>query len=271
MPVGAEDSAKDYFKTIENENGVVEGGEECNRKTLEREIQPLLDNIAPDNFDMIVGHMTALNVQTGDELDFIINLVYKNALDNADLVSMYADLFYELKQRFPEVREIGADGKETVKTFNRLMITLCQMKFEELNQEMEDVVGEDIQVNQGVNQGVNHEQDLQQVVTENQPVQHLHQVVKHGVVNMKIIGHLFLRRLLSPKIIVSIIETLLQPPEGDDSSEDDGSLLSYKIDCILSLLNEIGFSLQEDMEHVVQKTHIMRQWMGKLAFLKVYF
>lgn len=64
---------------------------------------------------------------------------------------------------------------------------------------------------------------------------------KRAMTNMKFIGHLFLRQLLSVKVITSVIEELIyiENEIGEEVSPQE-----FQIECVLELIMNIGYTLE---------------------------
>ena len=141
---------------------------------------------------------------------------------------------------------------QTVKTFTRLMVNLCQNQFIETTEK-------EMAVQEGDGTAT--------APTAKQDEETKKRAKKRGLTNMKIIGQLFLRQLLSLKVVVSVIEALLHLDTGDPAAAKVPPA-PYKIDCIHTLFLETGFSLEADMAKA-GRTQSLVGYMGKLTILRV--
>ena len=113
------------------------------------------------------------------------------------------------------------------------MLNLCQNQFEATEKEMAVQEGDGTAT-------------APTATTAKQDEETKKRAKKRALTNMKIIGQLFLRQLLSLKVVVSVIEALLHLDTGDPAAAEVPPP-AYKIDCIHTLFLETGFSLEADM------------------------
>jgi len=184
---------------------------------LKREVNSMVNKVCPENIITIVEKVASTEVRSQDELELVISLIFKKALTEPHYCETYADMVFALKQRMPEFpSETG--GKPV--TFKTVLLNTCQNEFEALpailKMSTEELEGLDAA-----------EIDFQKKKRKDRVLS-----------NMKFIGHLFLRQLLSAKIIGSVIQDLTSCDQADVLPEEP------MIECICELLSNIGYTLE---------------------------
>merc|ERR1712194_204249 len=223
------------------------------REILKREVLSLLNKIAPDNLEVIVRKMgdigtenhsggrdggnPAAKIETHDDLQFVIALVYRKALSEPHYLEVYSDMVYLLKNRFPEFDgDQSSDSAEPGKkggrnSFLRDLLNVTQQEFEALG----DVMNEN-----GQDEGRR----------------------KRALTNMKFIGQLFLRTLLSKTVIFSVITELLQMKE--ESEGKNAIVPEFKLECLLELFSTAGYTLEE----INKNDNLFQSFFSRLIFVK---
>jgi len=184
---------------------------------LKREVNSMVNKVCPENIATIVDKVASTEVRSQDELELVISLIFKKALTEPHYCETYADMVFALKQRMPEFP--SENGGKPV-TFKTVLLNQCQNEFEALpailKMTAEELEGLDLQ-----------EIDFQKKKRKERVLS-----------NMKFIGHLFLRQLLSAKIIGSVIQDLTSCDQADVLPEEP------MIECICELLSNIGYTLE---------------------------
>jgi len=184
---------------------------------LKREVNSMVNKVCPENIVTIVEKVASTEVRSQDELELVISLIFKKALTEPHYCETYADMVFALKQRMPEFP--SENGGKPV-TFKTVLLNQCQNEFEALPAILKMTVEE--------LEGLNLEEiDFQKKKRKDRVLS-----------NMKFIGHLFLRQLLSAKIIGSVIQDLTSCDQADVLPEEP------MIECICELLSNIGYTLE---------------------------
>eukprot|EP00441_Pelagodinium_beii_P042038 CAMPEP_0197635716 /NCGR_PEP_ID=MMETSP1338-20131121/11456_1 /TAXON_ID=43686 ORGANISM="Pelagodinium beii, Strain RCC1491" /NCGR_SAMPLE_ID=MMETSP1338 /ASSEMBLY_ACC=CAM_ASM_000754 /LENGTH=492 /DNA_ID=CAMNT_0043207835 /DNA_START=6 /DNA_END=1484 /DNA_ORIENTATION=+ len=183
---------------------------------MKRQVQGLLNKICPENVALIVEQIAAIEVQDITQLQAIIELMFKKAITEPHYCETYADLVFSLKAVYPAFPD--PDGGKPV-TLKGLVLNICQNEFEDLlasaDLSKEEIAGCD-------------EEELE----------HLRKKRKDRMrANMKFIGHLFLRQLLSAKVIGTIICELVLCEQEDLPEE-------HALECACELLLAVGYTLE---------------------------
>jgi len=183
---------------------------------LKRHVQGLLNKICPDNVASIVEKIAAIEVRELQQLEAIIELMFKKAVTEPHYCETYADLVFSLKAVYPSFPD--PEGGKPV-TLKGLVLNVCQNEFEEL------LASTDASAEQQAN-------------CDEEELEHLRKTRKDRMrANMKFIGHLFLRELLSAKVIGTIICELVLC-EQDELPED------HALECACELLLAVGYTLE---------------------------
>jgi len=211
---------------------------------LKRKIQGHLNKICPENSSTIVQRIAELDVSTTEDLDLVIDSIFKKALTEPHYVETYADMAFALNEQLPEYPP--TDGGKPA-TFKTSLLNICQREFESVSTILAD------------------DADLYGLGAEAATFKKLER--KHRVLaNMKFIGHLFLRRLLSTKVIQSVALDLVA--RGTQTSPTGVAMEAipeaHAIECVCELLLAVGFTL----ESLPTGKHAIGQVCARLVELK---
>lgn len=184
---------------------------------IKRQVNSLLNKICPDNLQRIVEQLAEVQLSSVDELELVISLVFQAALTNSHYCETYADMIFAVKSKYKEFPP-QRDGEKPV-TFTRVLLNFCQNEFERLPETLEPA-----------------EEDLRDGTVTREVL--VKQMKDRMLAHMRFLGHLFLRNLLSARILETVVGDLLDDrPDGDLPEE-------HHLDCACELLTEIGFTLE---------------------------
>mmetsp|Transcript_46933 Transcript_46933/g.124170 ORF Transcript_46933/g.124170 Transcript_46933/m.124170 type:complete len:714 (+) Transcript_46933:72-2213(+) len=186
---------------------------------LKRQVQSLLNKIAPENLTTISIQLATITITSAAELQFVISIIFTKALQEPHYVSTYADMMTVLRTCYPEFPD--EDGVRP-KTFTRLLLGTVQSEYESLPKTLDPT--ED-------------QKEMFLDDPEGLAMQTL-RIKKKVLANMKLIGHLYLRQLLSVKIIQAVARELLfcEDRAGEDPEE-------HFLECMCELITTIGFTV----------------------------
>merc|ERR1711957_624923 len=190
---------------------------EVSRKDeLQMCVKGLLNKICPENINTIAERIEK-EAQVADmlELEQVIVLIFKKALAEPHYCETYADLVYHLQKRMPSFP--SADGGKPI-TFKSSLLNVCQNEFESMPRSLDLA---------DANSCDPQELDFRRG-----------QLKARFLANMRFIGNLFLRQLLTAKITASIVQDLT-----GCNSEADAVPEEHVIECICELLTSIGYTL----------------------------
>merc|ERR1719247_1838538 len=201
----------------ENAYKVGKSDDDDGSSVLKRSVKSMLNKITAENFSNITEKLASVELTQAPDLDVVIDLVFDKAVTEQAYCEMYADMCLVLRTRFPEFpAQDDEDGAPTL-TFTRALLNRCQEEFENLplylgpTQEQKDTLNPD---------------ELEVIVKKQ----------KDRVLgNMKFIGQLYLRKLLSHKVVREVVVRLVfksEPPE------------EHYIECFCMLVRNIGATLE---------------------------
>ncbi|CAE7300450.1 EIF(ISO)4G2, partial [Symbiodinium sp. CCMP2592] len=186
-------------------------------ESLKRKVQSLLNKVCPENLATIVGQIAAVQVEGQEQLEAIIELIFRKAVTEPHYCETYADLVFSLKSVYPDFP--SPDGGKPV-TFRSLVLNICQNEFEEL------LASSDLTEEEKSN-------------CDAEEKAHLIKQKKHRMcANMKFIGHLFLRQLLSTKVVGSVICELVCFEDDKTTPEE------HALECACELLLTAGYTME---------------------------
>jgi len=185
---------------------------------FKRSVQSLMNKVCPENVGTISGRILALKVSGTEELEVVITIIMKKAYSEPHYCETYADLVYNLKAEMPEFP--SPDGGKPI-SFKPTLLNCCQNEFEKMVGSAAELSPEEVA-------GL----DQEEIALQKQ------QRKARTLANMKFIGHLFLRQLLTAKIIGSVIKDLAMCDAGDCLPGE------HVVECICELLNSIGYTLE---------------------------
>jgi len=204
---------------------------------MRRTVQSLLNKICPENVATIAEQIGEVRIENADEMESIIGLIFKKALAEPHYCETYADLVFTLRSTFPEFPSL--DGSKPI-SFKATLLNICQTEFEALPTSLAPTAEEMEKYDAS-------ELDFRRKKRKDRVLS-----------NMKFIGHLFLRQLLSAKVIGSVIQELTLCNCADQVPEE------HVIECAVELLLAIGYTL----ESMPAGSKALGQVCGRLLDLK---
>jgi len=207
---------------------------------LNRSVMSLINKIAPDNLQTIVNRLAMIELDTAEELQQVIATVFKKALDEPHYVETYADMMTALRTRYPEF-PAAVEG-DPPSSFTRLLLTTVQQEYESLPKTLE--CDDEMKAKYPDPDELNFQ---------------VSKMKKKFLANMKLIGQLYLRQLLSIKIIHGVLQELLFC-SGKSSSHPE----EHFLECVCTLIRGIGYTL----DSTEAGKHMLTNCMGRLAELR---
>lgn len=195
----------------------VPGTPKSRTEELRRMIQSLLNKICPESVMTIGDQLREVPITSCQELELLISLISKKALSEPHYIETYADLVFSLKAAFPQFP--NENGGKPV-TFKSVLLNICQAEFETLPTSLEPTP-EELPI-----------MDPEEVEFQRK------QTKGKLLANMKFIGHLFLRQLLSTKVISSVIQELTLCDRADELPQE------HVVECAVELILSIGYTLE---------------------------
>lgn len=206
---------------------------------FKRTVQSLLNKICPENLAAIVERLASLEIREAEQLGIVIELIFKKALAEPHYCETYADLVFSMNAVFPEFP--SSDGGRPI-TFRSALLDICQSEFEALREGAQD--------GDGKGEAALDRDELEfRRMKRNERMR----------ANMKFVGHLFLRQLLSVKVVGSVLRELLHMNEVDELPGD------HSVECACELLMSVGYTLEE----MPMGNAALQQVCGRLLELKI--
>jgi len=205
---------------------------------LRRSVQSHLNKVCPENVHIIAKRLLTVEILDASDLELVISLIFHKALSEPHYCETYADLVFTVRDQLPQYE--AKDGNQGV-TVKSALLNACQAEFESLRQPTKE-------------EATSGMEPLDPEETEFLATKRK----KRVLANMKLIGHLFLRRLLSPRVIESVLTRLLQGQSNALLPED------YEIECACELLVAVGFAF----ESLPSGKHVMTQACSRLLDLR---
>uniref|UniRef100_A0A1J3HWY4 Eukaryotic translation initiation factor 4G n=1 Tax=Noccaea caerulescens TaxID=107243 RepID=A0A1J3HWY4_NOCCA len=178
----------------------------------QRQLKGILNKLTPQNFEKLFEQVKSVNIDNAVTLTGVISQIFDKALMEPTFCEMYADFCMHLSGALPELNENG----EKV-TFKRLLLNKCQEEFERGEKEEEEAsrVAEEGQVEQ----------------TEEEREEKRLKVRRRMLGNIRLIGELYKKRMLTEKIMHACIQKLL----GYDQDPHEEN-----IEALCKLMSTIG-------------------------------
>ncbi|KAF8053822.1 hypothetical protein N665_1372s0010 [Sinapis alba] len=191
----------------------------------QRQLKGILNKLTPQNFEKLFEQVKGVNIDNVVTLTGVISQIFDKALMEPTFCEMYADFCFHLSGALPELNE---DGEKV--TFKRLLLNKCQEEFERGEKEEEEAsrVAEEGQVEQ----------------TEEEREEKRLKVRRRMLGNIRLIGELYKKRMLTEKIMHACIQKLLGYDQEDPHEEN--------IEALCKLMSTIGVMI----DHSKAKVHI---------------
>ncbi|KAG8037851.1 hypothetical protein G9C98_006062 [Cotesia typhae] len=212
-------------------------------QVLYKKVRSVLNKLTPEKFDKLVGQVRALEIDSQDKLQGVINLVFNKAIDEPNFTVAYVLMCKELAlmkvNTQNEKNSSQENGNSAAKVnFRKLLITRCQVEFEK-NKTNETQRTEKVKEIEGCNDA-KKKKDLQSELAE-----YDRKIRIKSVGNIKFIGELYKQRMLTSNIMNLCINHLLQTPDEEN------------LECLCKLLTTIG--------KIFEKTNDLSLYFKKLS------
>jgi len=198
-----------------------------NDEKLKRDVRRLLNKVAPETLKKLAVELgqIAASMKGPEDMKTVISIIFEKALAEPHYCDTYSNLVMYVKeaQSFPTFPPEGVETKEF--TLTRCLLNQTQRVYES---ERHYEPGEDILAQ------CNGDKTHDLYKTESARLR------KRYLNLMRFIGALFLRQLLSIKIIQKVIMDLILPQDSADALPD-----SFCLECSLVLLMSLGYTLDQ--------------------------
>ncbi|KAL2478042.1 eukaryotic translation initiation factor 4G-like [Forsythia ovata] len=190
----------------------------------QRQLKAILNKLTPQNFEKLFEQVKQVNIDNVVTLSGVIAQIFDKALMEPTFCEMYANFCFHLAAELPD---LSVDNERI--TFKRLLLNKCQEEFERGEREEEEAKKVD---EEGVAKQSEEEREEKRV-----------QARRRMLGNIRLIGELFKKRMLTEKIMHECIRKLLgqyQPPDEED------------VEALCKLMSTIG----EMIDHPRAKEHM---------------
>jgi translation initiation factor 4G len=190
----------------------------------QRQLKSILNKLTPQNFDKLFEQVNEVNIDNVSTLTGVISQIFDKALMEPTFCEMYANFCFHLAGALPD---FGEDNEKI--TFKRLLLNKCQEEFErgEREEAEADKTEEEGEVKQ-----TKEEREEKRVKAR-----------RRMLGNIRLIGELYKKRMLTERIMHECIKKLLGNYEKPDEEN---------IEALCKLMSTIG----EMIDHPKAKEHI---------------
>ncbi|KAM0847510.1 hypothetical protein ACQ4PT_054973 [Festuca glaucescens] len=190
----------------------------------QRQLKSILNKLTPQNFDKLFEQVKEVNIDNVSTLTGVISQIFDKALMEPTFCEMYANFCSHLAGALPD---FGEDNEKI--TFKRLLLNKCQEEFErgEREEAEADKTEEEGEVKQ-----TKEEREEKRVKAR-----------RRMLGNIRLIGELYKKRMLTERIMHECIKKLLGNYEKPDEEN---------IEALCKLMSTIG----EMIDHPKAKEHI---------------
>ncbi|XP_073025917.1 eukaryotic translation initiation factor 4G-like isoform X1 [Primulina eburnea] len=190
----------------------------------QRQLKSILNKLTPQNFEKLFEQVKEVNIDNFVTLSGVISQIFDKALMEPTFCEMYANFCFHLAAGLPNLRV----DNETI-TFKTLLLNKCQEEFERGEREEEEA-------NKAEEEGENKR------TAEEREEKRL-QARRRMLGNIRLIGELYKKKMLTARIMHSCINKLL----GQYQTPDEEN-----IEALCKLMSTIG----EMIDHPKAKEHM---------------
>lgn len=190
----------------------------------QRQLKGILNKLTPQNFEKLFEQVKQVNIDNAGTLSGVINQIFDKALMEPTFCEMYANFCSRLSSELPD---FGEDNEKI--TFKRLLLNKCQEEFERGEREEEEA------------NRTEEEGEVKQ--TEEEREEKRIKARRRMLGNIRLIGELYKKRMLTERIMHSCINKLLG--QYQNPGEED-------IESLCKLMTTIGAMI----DHSKAKEHM---------------
>jgi len=163
--------------------------------------------------------MARVPLASAEELEVVIGVLFHAAILNTHYVETYTDMVFALKSNYPEFPPASGEGTTKPMSFTRVLLNTCQQEFENIIETLEPSPEDEA------------DESSRDILAGKRKARSL--------ATMRFIGHLFLRDLVTAKVLDLILWQLLQPrpPQGESPEE-------RTVECACELLTTVGCTME---------------------------
>ena len=242
-------SLREDVKLRESENawrparlkGPASAEEELQTDELYKKVRSVLNKLTPQKFETLVSQVRSLEIDTQDKLQGVIDLVFEKAVDEPNFSVAYALMCKELRQmkvltdkKKEELKEDvvaetqpGASNTNSGEVdFRKLIIERCQMQFQKNTHDEEMKANKLKEIEECTDETKKKELQINFEDYDRR-------LRVRSVGNIRFIGELFKKEMISPKIMYFCVQHLLTNVNEEN------------LECLCKLLTTIGKVLDD--------------------------
>ncbi|KAH6767536.1 hypothetical protein C2S52_018519 [Perilla frutescens var. hirtella] len=189
----------------------------------QRQLKGILNKLTPQNFEKLFQQVKQVNIDNGVTLTGVISQIFDKALMEPTFCEMYADFCFHLAADLPE---LSVDNVKI--TFKRLLLNKCQEEFERGEREEQEAN----EVDDGESKQTEEEREVKRL-----------QVRRRMLGNIRLIGELYKKKMLTERIMHECIKKLLGQYQNPDEEN---------IEALCKLMSTIGVMI----DHPKAKDHM---------------
>ncbi|XP_015438876.1 PREDICTED: eukaryotic translation initiation factor 4 gamma 3-like isoform X3 [Dufourea novaeangliae] len=227
--------------------------EETKTELLYKRVRSVLNKLTPQKFNTLIDQVRALNVDTPERLQGVINLVFEKAVDEPNFSVAYALMCKELStMQVSGGDKSSSDTQECSYTFRKLIVGRCQAEYERnsITEEARSIRLKEI------DESTDPEKKKElQVALEDEE----RRLRIKSLGNMRFIGELYKQDMIPTKIMHTCIQQLLHQND-EDSLEGLCKLLA-------TIGNKLELKSEEEIQEYISKMHdiVARRGPGKIS------
>ncbi|KAJ3016220.1 hypothetical protein HKX48_004162 [Thoreauomyces humboldtii] len=215
---------------------------------IHRKVKGLLNKLTVEKFQPISEQILNVGMTREAILKGVIAQIFEKALDEPNFGAMYAALCVYLSTELPKVQAwIEVDIKTN--TFRRVLLNRCQEEFENNNKwaESEEKLMEQRREARA-RLATMSDEEKQKIAEEDYERQKLK---RRSLGNMSFIGELFIKNLITEKIMHSCVLQLLKNKNVDEPEEEE-------CESLCKLLTTIGQRLDHEKAQPMMNSYFTR-------------
>ncbi|XP_046742557.1 eukaryotic translation initiation factor 4 gamma 3-like isoform X2 [Diprion similis] len=205
--------------------------EDAKTEALYKRVRGVLNKLTPQKFNTLVNQVRALQIDSQEKLQGVIDLVFEKAVDEPSFSVAYALMCKELAMMHVSSSDSKAGKEESNVNFRKLIITRCQMEFEKntVDETVKAVKLKEIEECTDPEK----KKELQAALDEEE-----RRIRVKSVGNIRFIGELFKQGMLTTNIMHRCIRHLLSQIDEEN------------LECLCKLLSTIGKDLESKSQNL---------------------
>ncbi|XP_047982957.1 eukaryotic translation initiation factor 4G-like isoform X2 [Salvia hispanica] len=192
----------------------------------QRQLKGILNKLTPQNFEKLFQQVQQVNIDNVVTLSGVISQIFDKALMEPTFCEMYADFCFHLAAGLPE---LSVDNEKI--TFKRLLLNKCQEEFERGEREEQEA---------------NETGEGESKQTEEEREEKRLRVRRRMLGNIRLIGELYKKRMLTERIMHECIGKLLGQQTQHQNPDEEN------IEALCKLMSTIGVMI----DHPKAKDHM---------------